>query len=45
MISVVTKVFSKFNNIPGIIIIAYVLSKLISKDEIAKIYEKADFIK
>lgn len=32
-------------DIPGIIIIAYVLSKLISKEEIAKIYEKADFIK
>lgn len=29
-------------DIPGIIIIAYVLSKLISKDEIEKIYENAE---
>ncbi len=31
-------------DIPGIIIIAYVLSKLISKDEIKKIYEEAELI-
>jgi len=31
-------------DIPGIIIIAYVLSKIISKDEIEKIYEKSELI-
>ena len=31
-------------DIPGIIIIAYVLSKLVSKDEIAKVYENAENI-
>jgi len=31
-------------DIPGIIIIAYILSKLISKDEIDKIYEKAELV-
>jgi uncharacterized membrane protein YraQ (UPF0718 family) len=31
-------------DIPGIIIIAYVLSKLISKDEIEKIYENAELV-
>jgi uncharacterized membrane protein YraQ (UPF0718 family) len=31
-------------DIPGIIIIAYVLSKLISKAEVEKIYEKAELI-
>ncbi|MGB7604430.1 MAG: permease [Lutisporaceae bacterium] len=31
-------------DIPGIIIIAYVLSKLISKDEIEKIYENAEMV-
>ncbi len=31
-------------DIPGIIIIAYVLSKLISKDEIEKIYENAKLV-
>lgn len=31
-------------DIPGIIIIAYVLSKLISQDEIKKIYEKAELV-
>lgn len=33
-----------FVDIPGIIIIAYILSKLISKDEIKEIYEKAELI-
>ncbi|WP_139905451.1 permease [Clostridium thermarum] len=31
-------------DIPGIIIIAYILSKLISKEEVEKIYEKAELI-
>jgi hypothetical protein len=31
-------------DILGIIIIAYILSKLISKDEIEKIYEKAELV-
>jgi uncharacterized membrane protein YraQ (UPF0718 family) len=31
-------------DIPGIIIIAYVLSKLISKDEIEKIYDNAELV-
>jgi fluoride ion exporter CrcB/FEX len=31
-------------NIPGIIIIAFILSKMVSKDEVEELYEKANEI-